>query len=199
MRIKTMNIPGTKIATLVAMACAHCAMAQAPAATAAYSQTGAPLAATATNQAPAPAAAGPALDVSLDAARAALKTCAGIDQKIGVTVVDSAGIPKVVLASDGASARGVQSSTNKALTALAFQAATSELGEKSGSDAHLREQLAGNPIYNPRAGGLLLKRGTTVLGAVGVGGAKGSEKDETCAKAALGVLEARSSPHQGGS
>jgi uncharacterized protein GlcG (DUF336 family) len=194
-----MKIWSANTSTLVALACTQCVMAQTPAVTPVYSQTGAPLAATATNQPPAPAAAGPALDAALDAARAALKTCAGIEQKIGVTVVDSAGIPKVVLASDGASARGVQSSTNKALTALAFQAATRELGERSRNDAHLSEQLAGNPMFNPRAGGLLLKHGNVVLGAVGVGGAKGSEKDEACAKAALKVLESRLSTRERGS
>src|SRR6202012_5464338 len=77
-----------------------------------------------------PAARGPALKLALEAAQKALETCKGLDQKVGVTVVDSAGVPKVVLATDGASTRGVTSSTNKALTALAFTAATSELAER---------------------------------------------------------------------
>ena len=66
------------------------------------------------------AARGPSLKLALEAAQKALDTCKGLDQKIGVTVVDSAGVLKVVLATDGASTRGVASSTNKALTALAF-------------------------------------------------------------------------------
>src|SRR5262245_12786911 len=76
---------------------------------------------------PPPPARGPSLDLALEAARVAIETCTGLEQKIGVTVVDSGGILKVLLATDGASSRGVQSSTNKALTALAFGAATSEL------------------------------------------------------------------------
>src|ERR1700719_624652 len=67
-----------------------------------------------------PAARGPSLKLALEAAQKALDTCKGLDQKIGVTVVDSSGVLKVVLATDGASTRGVASSTNKALTALAF-------------------------------------------------------------------------------
>ena len=111
-----------------------------------YSQTGAPLPATpggaaagntgspatpGTAPVPVPAAPGPSLEAALAAAQVAIQTCKGLDQKVGVTVLDSAGIPKVVLASDGASPRGVQSSTNKALTSLAFKATTGELESKS--------------------------------------------------------------------
>jgi uncharacterized protein GlcG (DUF336 family) len=163
--------------------------AQSPAtAPVAYSQTGQPLVASATNQPPTPAAPGPSLQASLDAAQLAVKTCKGLDQNVGVTIVDSAGIPKVVLATDGASPRGVQSSTNKALTALAFKSATSSLGEKIKTDADLAAKVAANPTYNKNAGGLLITNGSDVIGAVGVGGAKGSEKDEACAKAALEKL-----------
>ena len=140
---------------------------------------------------PAPAARGPALKVALQAAQKALETCKGLDQKIGVTVVDSAGVLKVVLASDGASTRGVASSTNKALTALAFGTATSELGEKIKTDPALAQKVAANANYNSRAGGVLLKAGAEVIGAIGVGGAKGSEKDEACAIAALRQVENR--------
>jgi uncharacterized protein GlcG (DUF336 family) len=140
---------------------------------------------------PAPAARGPALKLALEAAEKAVETCRALDQKIGVTVIDSAGLFKVVLATDGASTRGVQSSTNKALTALAFGAATSELGEKIKTDTALAEKIAANANYNTRAGGLLIKVGDDVIGAIGVGGAKGSEKDEACAAAGLKKVKGR--------
>ena len=139
----------------------------------------------------APAARGPSLKLALEAAQKALETCKGLDQKIGVTVVDSAGVLKVVLATDGASTRGVASSTNKALTALAFTAATSELGERIKTDTALAEKVASNANYNSRAGGVLLKVGDDVIGAIGVGGAKGSEKDEACAVAGLQKIKGR--------
>ena len=141
--------------------------------------------------APAPAARGPSLKLALEAAQKALDTCKGLDQKVGVTVVDSAGVLKVVLATDGASTRGVASSTNKALTSLAFTESTSELGDKIKSDAALAEKVAANPNYNTHAGGLLLKVGDDVVGAIGVGGAKGSEKDEACALAGLNKVKRR--------
>ena len=139
----------------------------------------------------APAARGPSLKLALEAAQKALETCKGLDQKIGVTVVDSAGVLKVVLATDGASTRGVASSTNKALTALAFTTATSELGEKIKTDTTLAEKVASNANFNTHAGGVLLKVGDDVIGAIGVGGAKGSEKDEACAVAGLQKIKAR--------
>jgi uncharacterized protein GlcG (DUF336 family) len=140
---------------------------------------------------PAPAARGPSLKLALEAAQKALETCKALDQKIGVTVVDSAGVLKVVLATDGASTRGVASSTNKALTALAFTTATSDLGEKIKTDTALAEKVASNANYNSRAGGVLLKVGDDVIGAIGVGGAKGSEKDEACAVAGLQKIKGR--------
>ncbi len=140
-------------------------------------------------QPPAPAARGPSLQLSLEAAQGAIATCAARDgQKIGVTVVDSAGVLKVVLASDGTSARGVLSSTNKALTALAFAGATSELGEKAKADADFAAKVAANPSYNVRPGGLLIKVGNDVIGAIGVGGGK---TDEACAFAGLAKVQNR--------
>ena len=139
----------------------------------------------------APAARGPSLKLALEAAQKALDTCKGLDQKIGVTVVDSAGVLKVVLATDGASTRGVTSSTNKALTALAFTSTTGDLAEKIKTDPALAEKVAANPNYNTHAGGVLLKVGADVIGAIGVGGAKGSEKDEACARAGLQKISGR--------
>jgi uncharacterized protein GlcG (DUF336 family) len=50
---------------------------------------------------------------------------------------------------------------------------------------------AANPTYNTHAGGLLLKVGDDVVGAIGVGGAKGSEKDEACALAGLNKVKSK--------
>jgi uncharacterized protein GlcG (DUF336 family) len=142
-----------------------------------------------TDAPPAVAAPGPSLETSLTAARAAIESCRKIDQSVAISVVDSAGIIKVTLAADGATPRGVQSSGNKARTALAFQLATSELAEKSKGDAALAEKLSADPNYNSRAGGVLIQKNGRIIGAVGVGGAKGSEKDEGCAKVALALIK----------
>ena len=184
----------TKTAGVWVAACVLVPLVSASFGQAANSGAGGPGAATAgalAGSVQPPAARGPSLKLALEAAQKALDTCKGLDQKIGVTVVDSAGVLKVVLATDGASTRGVTSSTNKALTALAFTTATGELGEKIKTDTALAEKVAANANYNSRAGGVLLKVGDDVIGAIGVGGAKGSEKDEACAVAGLQKVKAR--------
>jgi uncharacterized protein GlcG (DUF336 family) len=138
---------------------------------------------------PQPAAHGPTLESSIEAAQAAIDACLDKNgQSSGVSVVDSAGVLKVLLASDGASERGVLSSTNKAITALHFKVATSELFAKIGTDKDLAAKIAANPNFNARPGGVLIKNGDEIIGAIGVGGAK---TDEECALAGIDKFEAR--------
>jgi uncharacterized protein GlcG (DUF336 family) len=134
-----------------------------------------------------PAAKGPALDLAIEAAKLAIETCR-LDggQKIGVSIIDAAGILKVLLAADGTSPRGVQSSTVKAATALTFKSATSALGEQAKTDANLSEKVTNNPAYNVRPGGILIKVGDEVIGAIGVGGGR---TDEACAVAGLAKIQ----------
>ena len=138
---------------------------------------------------PSPPARGPALSLAIKAAEKAISRCQNLDQKVAVSIVDSGGIVRVLLASDGAAARAVQSGTNKALTALAFKKASSEIGEQIKTDLVLAKEIAANPNYNTRAGGILLQVRGEIIGAIGVGGARGSEKDEACAIAGLKEIE----------
>lgn len=140
---------------------------------------------------PPPPARGPAVDVALDAARVALETCKAKGFNVAVTIVDSAGVQKVLLAADGAHARGVQSSTNKAVTALTFKRPTSQIAETIKTDKELADKIAANPSFAPRAGGVLLTAGSEIIGAIGVGGARGSENDEACALAGIDKVRNR--------
>jgi len=138
---------------------------------------------------PVPAARGPALELAIEAARVAIDTCAAAGgQKIGASVVDSAGILKVLLAADGTSPRGVLSSTNKAVTALTFKTATSQLYEQIKTDKELADKIAANTSYNARPGGVLIKVGDEVIGAIGVGGGR---TDADCALAGLQKVQGR--------
>jgi len=140
---------------------------------------------------PPPPARGPAIELALEAARTAIDTCTARQQKISVSVVDSAGVLKALVASDGAHARGVASSTNKAVTALTFNNKTSALGELAKTDTALAAKLAANPNFNARGGGVTISVGGTVIGAIGVGGARGSDVDEACAIAGLAQVQSR--------
>jgi uncharacterized protein GlcG (DUF336 family) len=140
---------------------------------------------------PPPPAPGPSLELALQAAHTALDACTAKGFSVGVSVIDSGGVLKVLLARDGTSARGVQSSTNKAVTALTFADATSRLAERIKSDKSLADKIAANTNFNTRAGGVLLKLNNETIGAIGVGGAQGSENDEACALAGIQAIQAK--------
>ena len=74
-------------------------------------------------------------------------------------------------------------------SALTFADATSQLSERSKADPTFAKSIAANPSFNVRAGGVLLKSRGNVIGAIGVGGARGSENDEVCALAGVQAVQ----------
>lgn len=136
-----------------------------------------------------PAAKGPSLALAIEAAKVAIETCAADGaQTVAASVVDSAGVLKTLLAADGTSPRGVSSSTIKAQTALQFKKSTSALFEQAKTDKAFADSVAANPNINGRPGGILIKVGDEIIGAIGVGGGR---TDEPCAIAGLQKIQAR--------
>lgn len=136
-----------------------------------------------------PAARGPSLELAIEAARVAIETCAADGgQKVGVSVVDSAGVLKVLLAADGTSPRGVTSGNAKALTAITYKTNTSKLTEQIKVDKSLGDTIAANTALNARPGAVLIKIGDEIIGAIGVGGGR---TDEPCALAGLQKVQSR--------
>jgi uncharacterized protein GlcG (DUF336 family) len=129
--------------------------------------------------------------VALEAAQVALATCTANGYKVGVTVVDSAGIQKVVLAADGASQRGVESGAGKAFTVITYKKSSAEVAKQAETDKELAANLAADPKQRARAGALPLVVAGEVIGAIGVGGAPGGEKDEACAAAGIEKVKDR--------
>lgn len=140
---------------------------------------------------PPPPARGVPIELALEAAKVALDTCKSQDQKVGVSVLDSSGEVRLVLAADGAAYRGVQNSALKARAALAFEIPSGQVAERAKSDAAIASRLAANPTWLARAGAIPVSVGGTLIGAIGVGGARGSEKDEACAIAGLEKVRSR--------
>jgi len=149
------------------------------------------------------AARGPSLALALEAAQTAIDKCKALHANVAVSVVDSAGVLKLMLASDDTFARGVTSSTAKAITAKDLNMPISELAERIKTDSVLAEKVRSNRNYVVGSGGLPLRAGNEVIGAIGVGGAIGEgrdknypdplapNRDEICAKAALDKISAR--------
>ena len=138
-----------------------------------------------------PPARGLPLELALEAAKVAVDTCKGLDQKVAVSVLDSSGELRLLLAADGAATRGVQNSALKAKAALAFNLPSGQVAERVKTDKDSADRLAANPTWLARAGAIPVTVGGTLIGAIGVGGARGSDKDEACAVAGLDRVKSR--------
>lgn len=123
-------------------------------------------------------------DVALEAAQAALKQCRSDGYQVAVVVLDRFGEPQVMLRDRFAGLPAPRTATDKAWTALGFRANTSDL-VKSIQSGQLEARLATLPRVTMLAGGLIIEAGGALLGAIGVSGAPGGDKDEACARAGL--------------
>jgi uncharacterized protein GlcG (DUF336 family) len=116
------------------------------------------------------------LDLALEIAQGASQ--AGRAQGHGVTVVviDASGVVKVLLRGDEAAPQTAEVTRRKAYTALAFRGT-------SGDQAKVWADQKNPSIA--LAGGVVIKAGNEVVGAIGVGGGGGGEMEEQCAKAGI--------------
>lgn len=149
----------------------------------------------ATPPAPAPARTppprGPAIALAIEAAQAAIAACSADGYRVGVTIVDSGSGVRLVVADDGARQQAVDSSTSKANTVVTFRESSAEVARKAAADPALAAQIAADPHLRARAGGLPLTVNGEIIGAIGVGGAPGGEKDEACARVAIAKIQDR--------
>jgi uncharacterized protein GlcG (DUF336 family) len=127
------------------------------------------------------------LDVALEAAQAALKQCRSDGFQVAVAVVDRFGEPQVLIRDRFAGLPASRTATDKAWTSLSFRANTSDLS-KSIQNGQLDPKLASLPRVTMLGGGMVIEAGGALLGAIGVSGAPGGDKDEACAKAGLAAI-----------
>jgi uncharacterized protein GlcG (DUF336 family) len=126
-------------------------------------------------------------EVALEAVQAALRQCRADGFQVAVAVVDRFGDPQVLMRDRFAGLPASRTATDKAWTALGFRANTSDLA-KSIQSGQLDPKLASLPRVTMLSGGLIIEAGGTLLGAIGVSGAPGGDKDEACAKAGLAAI-----------
>ncbi|HZN27364.1 MAG TPA: heme-binding protein [Burkholderiales bacterium] len=108
-----------------------------------------------------------------EAARIALDVCRKEGHKVTVTVLDHAARTKVVLSDDGASPHSVQHSLNKAYTALTFNQPSNEFGKRATSNPTGAGSLHLDKIATA-GGGLPIRAGNELVGAIGVSGSRGT-------------------------
>ncbi|MCB1875445.1 MAG: heme-binding protein [Chromatiales bacterium] len=122
------------------------------------------------------------LETALRIAQGAIDACREKGIQIGVTVVDRAGNPQVMLRDVLATELTERISRLKAYTAVSFNAATKALRDRAASPMVQVEGL----VF--LTGGLLVQAGGQTVGAVGVSGAPSGDTDEECAQAGIDAV-----------
>lgn len=124
------------------------------------------------------------LDLANQIAAATVAACTTNGYAVAATVVDRAGTVRAVQRADNAGPHTLAASQQKAFTSAS--AKNSTLAMMEGAQ---KNPAAANLVYIPGylllGGGVPVKVGNEVIGAVGVGGAPGGHLDEQCALAAL--------------
>jgi uncharacterized protein GlcG (DUF336 family) len=115
-------------------------------------------------------------------ANAALEKCESLGFKASVAVVDRAGLLIVMLRGDGAGLHTPEGADRKAYTARTFRQPSANFVQRMKD----RPDTAGSIHYTrvlALPGGLPIKAGNEVVGAVGVSGSPG--KDDVCSQAGI--------------
>jgi uncharacterized protein GlcG (DUF336 family) len=103
-------------------------------------------------------------------------------------LVDADGVQQAVLRGDRAGADTLESAFSKAFTAASFKTGTSALVERSKSNPVLAN-LFKLPNLLLLSGGIVIKVGDEVVGAIGAAGAPGGDLDDACAQAGLDKIK----------
>jgi uncharacterized protein GlcG (DUF336 family) len=121
--------------------------------------------------------------MALTIAQTALETCTKQGYHVSVHVLGRNGEVLVAVRGDGAAPHTMENSQRKAYTARTFRIPSGEFAQRVKDNptiaaVHLSGIIAAQ-------GALPIKVGDDVIGAVGVSGAPGGDKDEACAKTGL--------------
>jgi uncharacterized protein GlcG (DUF336 family) len=123
----------------------------------------------------------------------AVSVCAKRGYAVAATVVDQGALRIAVLRGDSAGAHTPDVSWGKAYGAVSFAPIYGQ--EDSGSVGKLKSPTDGSSYQVPdhmvlRGGGVTIKYGNEVIGAIGVSGAPGAAFDEQCARAGYDKIKA---------
>jgi len=124
------------------------------------------------------------LELANQVAAAGVASCLASGYNVTVTVVDRAGGVRAVQRADNAGPHTLGASQQKAFTSASAKNATTamlDVMQKNPAAATLGDI----PGFLVLGGGVPIKVGNEVIGAVGIGGAPNGNLDEQCALAAL--------------
>jgi uncharacterized protein GlcG (DUF336 family) len=122
-------------------------------------------------------------NTALTIAQTALDTCTKQGYTVSVTVVGRAGEVLVQIRGDNSNPHTMENSLRKAYTARTTRAPSGDLAKRLKENPQLSLINLANVIA--AQGALPIKIGNDTIGAAGVSGAPGGDKDEACVKAGL--------------
>ena len=121
------------------------------------------------------------LDLAQAIAQGALSTCRAEGFHVSISVIDGGGALKAFMRDDGAGLGSVEVSRRKAYTALIFRRPSAET-------AKIWAATTPVPIIEGTvalSGGVPIKAGNDVIGAIGISGAPDGDKEMACANAGI--------------
>ncbi len=128
------------------------------------------------------------LELANQIASATVAACTAAGYNVSATVVDRAGTVRAVQRADNAGPHTLEASRLKAYTSASAKNSTLAMMEGAQKNP-AAANLVHIPGYLLLGGGVPVKVGNEVIGAVGVGGAPGGHLDEQCAVAAIAKVQ----------
>ena len=123
-----------------------------------------------------------------EAVAATVAACAKQNYTETAVLVDADGVRLADLRGDGAGAHTLDSAFYKAYTAASFKSDTLTLMKRAETSPTLTNLLAKLPNLVLAGGGVPIKLGDEIVGAIGASGAPGGDLDDACAKAGIGAI-----------
>lgn len=127
-------------------------------------------------------------DLANQAVAAVVAKCASQGYAVTAALVDADGVQQAVLRGNGAGASTLNSAYSKAYTSANFKTDTTAVVERS-KTAPLLANLFKLPHLLLLSGGVVIKVGDEVVGAIGAAGAPGGDLDDACAHAGLDKIK----------
>ena len=128
------------------------------------------------------------LPLAADIARGAVEACNRSGYQVSAVVVDRSGAPQVVMRNVYASRFTIDIAERKANAVVLSGVSSAEFASNRADIVAEMNEVDG---VLGLAGGLPIRAAGTLLGAVGVSGAPGGDKDEACARAGLDRVQER--------
>jgi uncharacterized protein GlcG (DUF336 family) len=128
------------------------------------------------------------MELAADIAREALLACRAQGWQVSAVVVDRTGVPQALLRDVHASRFTLQIAEEKANAVILSGISSAEFRRNRADIRPEMNEVDGILVLE---GGLPIRAAGSLVGAVGVSGAPGGERDEACAREALAKVQER--------